>query len=71
MSLKNVEPINFQFQFINKEMVLHLFKITNASQKMFLCIILMLWGAFWIVFVHNIYHSLKRQADEHLFIAEY
>lgn len=25
MSLKNVEPINFQFQFINKEMILHLF----------------------------------------------
>lgn len=63
MSLKNVEPINFQFQFINKEMILHLFEITNASQKTFLCIILMLW-IHWtrsiLNRIHNIYHSLKK-----------
>ncbi len=43
MSLKNVQPINFQFQFINKEMILHLFEFTNASHKSFWCIILALW----------------------------
>lgn len=76
MSLKNVEPINFPFQFINKEMILHLFEITNASHKTFWCITLALW-IHWtrsiLNYIHDIYlvNSLKkRQAEVHLFIVE-
>ena len=43
MSLeKKEEPINFQFQFMNKEMILHLTEITKPSHKMFCWIILIL-----------------------------
>ncbi len=57
MSLKNVEPINFQFQFINKEMFLHLFEITNASHKTFWCIILALW-IHWTESILNYMHDI-------------
>ncbi len=76
MSLKNVQPINFQFQFINKEMILHLFEFTNASHKSFWCIILALWIHLTesiLNYIHDIYlvnQLKKRQTEEHLFIVE-
>lgn len=72
MSLKNVEPINFQFQFINKEMILHLFEITNASHKTFLCIILMRWTHLTRSVSNHIYdiylvNSLKNGRQRHIY----